>query len=55
MSVFNEVAILFALFIAAAFLYVRMGRWIQERYDATETGLVGGVPMSAMYRRLFLS
>jgi type IV secretory pathway TrbL component len=55
MSVFAQVAILVALFIAAVFLYVRMDRWIQERYDATETGLVGGLPMSAMYRRLFLT
>jgi hypothetical protein len=55
MSGFTELAILVALFIAAVFLYVRMDRWIQERYDAVETGLIGGVPMSAMYRRLYLN
>jgi hypothetical protein len=55
MSEITELAILVALFIAAVCLYVRLDAWIQERWDAVETGLVGGVPMSPRYRRLILT
>lgn len=55
MSDFTEVAILVALFIAGIYVYILMERLAQERYDATETGVIGGVPMSAKYRRFYLT
>jgi hypothetical protein len=55
MSDLTEVALVVALFIAASFLYFSMNRWVQERYDAVETGLAGGAPMSTGFRRLQLT
>ncbi len=55
MSDLTEVALVVALFIAATFLYLSMNRWVQERYDAVETGLIRGVPMSPDFRRLQLT
>ena len=55
MSDLNEIALVVALFIAATFLYFSMDRWVQERYDAAETGLAGGVPVSQGFRRLLLT
>jgi len=55
MSDFTEVAILIALFVAGAFVYVLMDRLIQGHYDAIETGVIRGVSMSIRYRRLLLT
>jgi hypothetical protein len=55
MSNFTELAILVALVIAAAVVYVLMDRLIQNHYDAAETGITRGVPMSVQYRRLLLT
>jgi hypothetical protein len=54
MSGFTELAILVALFIAAAVVYILMDRLIQNHYDAAETGIARGVSVSVRYRRLLV-
>jgi len=54
MSGFTELAIMVALFIAAAVVYILMDRLIQNHCDAAETGIARGVSVSIQYRRLLV-
>ena len=55
MSDLTEVALVFTLFVAAAFLYLSMDRWVHEGYEVVESGLVRGAPMSPEFRRMLLA
>lgn len=54
MSDFTQLAILVALVIAVAVVYILMDRLIQNHYDAVETGIARGVSVSVQYRRLLV-
>jgi hypothetical protein len=54
MSTFAALAMMVALMIANALVFILMDAWVQNRSDAIVSGVIRGVPVSVRHRRYLL-